>query len=222
MKVVTYSRVSTKKQGKSGLGLDAQKSTMQRFVDHENIQVLEEYCEVESGKGSDALIMRPQLRKAIEHAKSNSAAVLVAKLDRLSRDVAFISSLMANKVPFIVAELGKDVDPFMLHIYAALAQKEREMICQRIRDALAVKKASGVQLGNRTNLDEARKNATKTIKRSAVDFAEKVAPIIKKIHEAGNTSHSACARSLNALGIRTARGGQWHATSVRRVLQIIS
>lgn len=90
---------------------------------------------------------------------------------------------------------------------------------ESIKKALAVKKASGVQLGNRTNLDEARKNATKTIKRSAVDFAEKVAPIIKKIHEAGNTSHSACARSLNALGIRTARGGQWHATSVRRVLE---
>ena len=117
--------------------------------------VLEEFVDVETGKGSDALDRRPQLRDALALARRNKAAA-VAKLDRLSRGVAFIAGLMSHRVPFIVAELGADADPFMLHIYAALAQKERAMIADRTRVALAAKKAQGARLGNPTNLAEAQ------------------------------------------------------------------
>ena len=111
-----------------------------------------EYVEVETGKGADALDRRPRLAAALAAARKTRAPVVVAKLCRLSRDVAFISGLMAQRVPFIVAELGTDADPFMLHIYAALAEKERGMIAERTRAALAAKKPQGANLGNRTNL----------------------------------------------------------------------
>ncbi len=119
----------------------------------EGMTLLPEHVEVETGKGSDALDRRPQLAAALAAARSAKCPVLVAKLDRLSRDVAFISGLMAQRVPFIVAELGADADPFMLHLYAALAEKERRLIAERTRAALAVKKAAGARLGNRSNLD---------------------------------------------------------------------
>ena len=107
-----------------------------------------EFVEVETGKGADALARRPQLAAALAEAKHRKCAVAVAKLDRLSRDVHFISGLMAERVQFVVTELGADVDPFLLHLYAALAEKERRLISQRTRDALAAKKAQGKQLGN--------------------------------------------------------------------------
>ena len=110
---------------------------------------------MESGKGADALELRPQLRRALGEAKLRRCSVVVAKLDRLSRDVAFIAGLMAQKVAFIVADLGPDVDPFILHIYAALAEKERALISQRTREALARAKERGVAIGN-PRLREAR------------------------------------------------------------------
>src|SRR5258705_7615958 len=111
------------------------------------MQILAEYVEAETGKGSDALERRPQLRAALAAAKAAKCSVLVSKLDRLSRDVAFISGLMEQRVPFIVAELGRDAEPFMLHLYAALAEKERRLISERTRGALAAKKAAGARLG---------------------------------------------------------------------------
>ena len=123
--IVSYIRVSTGKQGKSGLGIEAQREAIARFAAAEGCEVLSEVVEVETGKGADALDRRPKLAEALARARKSKASVVVAKLCRLSRDVAFISGLMAQRVPFIVAELGADADPFMLHIYAALAEKER-------------------------------------------------------------------------------------------------
>src|ERR1700690_3270583 len=154
--VVSYIRVSTAQQGKSGLGIEAQRAALARFIEAEGCETLAEFVEVETGKGADALDRRPQLAAALAAARKGKAAVLVAKLDRLSCDVAFASGLMAQRVPFIVAELGADADPFMLHLYAALAEKERAMIAERTRVALAARKAQGVRLGNPTNLAEAQ------------------------------------------------------------------
>src|SRR3982751_2198661 len=137
MRAVTYIRVSSEQQGRSGLGIEAQRRAVERFTAEHGYEVAAEFVEVETGKGSDALERRPQLAAALKRAKAERCPVLVAKLDRLSRDVAFVSGLMAQRVPFIVAELGPDVDSFMLHVYAALAEKERAMISARTRDALA-------------------------------------------------------------------------------------
>ena len=151
-KAVAYLRVSTQQQQRSGLGIEAQRAAIAWFAEAEGIRIVAEFVEAETGKGADALDRRPQLAAALAAAKSAKCAVLVSKLDRLSRDVAFVSGLMAQRVPFIVAELGRDADPFMLHLYAALAEKERRLISERAKAALAAKKASGASLGNPKNL----------------------------------------------------------------------
>ncbi len=120
--LIAYYRVSTQKQGRSGLGLEAQRKAVASFAEAEGFEIVAEFTEVETGKGSDALDRRPQLKAALKAAKKARCEVAVAKLDRLSRDVAFISGLMAQRVPFIVTALGRNVDPFMLHIYAAMAR----------------------------------------------------------------------------------------------------
>src|SRR4029077_3732520 len=114
----------------------------------EGYELVRVFVEVETGKGSDALERRPQLAAALAEARRKRCSVAVAKLDRLSRDVHFISGLMAHRVPFLVAELGSDVDPFILHLFAALAEKERALISTRTRQALSAAKARGVALGN--------------------------------------------------------------------------
>src|SRR3954447_13793038 len=128
---VAYLRVSSEQQGRSGLGLDAQRQGVERFAAQPGPSIVQTHTEVEPGRGGDALDRRPQLAAALRRAKAERCSVVVAKLDRLSRDVAFVSGLMAQRVPFVVAELGPDVDPFMLHVYAALAEKERAMISAR-------------------------------------------------------------------------------------------
>src|ERR1700704_297771 len=115
-RAIAYYRVSTKQQQRSGLGIDAQRATVTRFAEAEGMTIIAEYVETETGKGADALARRPQLAAALSAARSARCSVLVSKLDRLSRDVAFVSGLMAQRVPFIVAELGRDADPFMLHL----------------------------------------------------------------------------------------------------------
>ncbi len=148
--VVAYHRVSTERQGRSGLGLEAQRERCTAFVAQNGMEIVESFVEIETGKGSDALDRRPQLATALGAARRLRCQVLVAKLDRLSRDVHFIAGLMVQRVPFLVAELGTDVDPFMLHIYAALAEKERRMISERTRAALQARKKQGAKLGNPT------------------------------------------------------------------------
>src|SRR6266850_7312776 len=153
--MIVYYRVSTQRQGRSGLGLEAQRSAVTRFAESEGLAIVAEFIEVETGSGADALAQRPQLAAALAQAKKLKCPVIVAKLDRLSRDVAFIAGLMAQRVPFIVAELGADCDPFMLHIYAALAEKERRQISERTRAALASRKLQGTKLGNPTSAGRA-------------------------------------------------------------------
>ncbi len=216
--IISYLRVSTDKQGKNGLGIEAQREAVARFIAAEGCEVLGEFVEVETGKGADALDRRPQLAAALAQARKAKAAVVVAKLDRLSRDVHFISGLMAQRGPFIVAELGADADPFMLHIYAALAEKERALISERTRAALAQKKAQGVVLGNRTNLADASAKGVDANRAAADAFAANVLPIVRQIEASGVKGHRAIAAALNARWVRTARGGDWHATTVRNLL----
>jgi DNA invertase Pin-like site-specific DNA recombinase len=144
--------------------------------------------------------------------------VIVAKLDRLSRDVAFVSGLMVQRVPFIVAELGVDADPFMLHLYAALAEKERRLISQRARAALASKKAAGAKLGNPSNLREAGVVGREAQVAEAGRFAKAVRPLIAEIQKAGIVGFGSIAGVLNERGIRTNRGARWHGSTVRNVL----
>ena len=215
--LVSYIRVSTSQQGRSGLGIEAQREALARFADAEGFEIVAEFVEVETGKGSDALDRRPQLSAALARARSVHCPVAVAKLDRLSRDVHFISGLMAHRVAFVVAELGADVDPFVLHLYAALADKERALIAGRTRAALAAAKARGVKLGN-PNIEHARERAIAVIKGEAERAAGNVLPIINEVRRAGATSLRQIAEALNSRGISTPRGGVWHATSVRNVL----
>jgi hypothetical protein len=149
--IIAYYRVSTQKQARSGkkglgLGLEAQREALERFAQANGLQIVAEFTEIETGKGADALELRPQLASALNMARKRKCSVTVAKLDRLSRDVHFISGLMVHRVPFIVAELGANIDPFMLHIYAALAQKERALISERTKAALG-RKGSGDGFG---------------------------------------------------------------------------
>lgn len=216
-RAVTYYRVSTARQGRSGPGIEAQRAVT-RFAETEGIEVIAEHVEVETGKGSDALDRRPQLAAALAQARNFKCPILVAKLDRLSRDVAFISGLMAQRVPFIVAELGADADPFMLHLYAALAEKERRLISERTKLALAARKAKGLALGNRTNAAEAAAAGRTTQRAQASTMANAILPIIRSLQAAGCHTLAEIADALNGRGVRTARGRSWHASSVRNVL----
>jgi DNA invertase Pin-like site-specific DNA recombinase len=220
-RLVAYIRVSTSQQGRSGLGIEAQRGALVRFVKAEGFEIAREFVEVETGKGSDALDRRPQLSAALAEARKLKCSVVVAKLDRLSRDVHFVSGLMAHRVPFVVAELGPDVDPFVLHLFAALAEKERAMISARTRSALEAAKARGVVLGG-PKLHEARIKGVATLKAEANRQAANVLPIIREAQKAGARTLREIAQSLNARGVLTPRGGQWYATSVKNALARVS
>jgi DNA invertase Pin-like site-specific DNA recombinase len=216
--LVAYLRVSTGRQGRSGLGLEAQRQALRRFVETEGFDIVAEFIEVETGKGADALDRRPQLVAALAAARRQGRCpVAVAKLDRLGRDVHFISGLMVHRVPFLVAELGPDVDPFILHLYAALAQKELKMISDRTKEALTAARARGVKLGN-PKLADARKAAHKELRAMADRHAANVVPIIQEIQRTGASTLREIADALNARGIGTPRGGRWYATSVKNAL----
>lgn len=189
--VVACFRVSTERQGRSGLGLDAQRERCAVFAFQNGLEVVEAFTEVETGKGSDALDRRLQLAAALTAAKRRRCAVLVARLDRLSRNVHFIAGLMVQRVPFLVAELGADVDPFMLYIYAALAEKERRMISERTRAALAARKRRGARLDNPTNLAEAGLKGEVKTAQDARRFAENVTPIFRQVRASGVARHAA-------------------------------
>lgn len=206
---IGYVRVSTQRQGRSGLGIEAQQAALARFAEAEGYRLVETFTEVETGKGADALDRRPQLAAALKIARKNKAPIIVAKLCRLSRDVHFISGLMSHKTPFIVTELGADADPFMLHIYAALAEKVRRDIAQRTRDALAAKKAQGVKLGGLNAKGIANRDA-------ALECAKALAPIFAEL---GDKSAREIARILNERKVETPTGKQWSAMTVNRVRQ---
>jgi DNA invertase Pin-like site-specific DNA recombinase len=208
MDLVAYYRVSKERQGRSGLGLEAQRAAVHRFAEAEGCLIVAEFTEVETAKGFDALDRRPQLAAAMKAARRRKAYVVVAKLDRLSRDVAFISGLMTQRVPFIVAELGRDVDPFMLHIYAAVAEKERRLIAERTRLALQAAKARGQQLGN-PDLGAANKAAA-----AARDAA--LRPMLVEL--AGKTLRE-IAQAVTDHGIEAPRGGPWNNVTVMRAMR---
>ena len=215
---VAYFRVSTARQGRSGLGVEAQREAVARFAAAEGFEIIGEFVEVETGKGADALDRRPQLAGALATGRQHKCPVIVAKLDRLSRDVAFIAGLMAQRVAFIVAELGADADPFMLHIYAALAEKERRLISERTRSALAARKAQGARLGNRSNASEALALGRRVLVADADAFAANVLPIVETLRATGITDLRGLAAALNSRGVRTARGGRWHVSNVKNVI----
>ncbi len=230
---ICYYRVSTARQGRSGIGLEAQRAAVHRFAETEGLTILAEHTEIETGKGSDALERRPELAAALAGARKAKCPVLVAKLDRLSRDVHFISGLMAHRVPFIVAELGVGADPFMLHLYAALAEKERALISERTKAGLAVVKSaigengawtsrvSGrtiTRLGNPRNLAAAAGRGQEAQRAAADHFAANVLPVVETIRATGTTSLDAIAGELNRRAVRTARGGLWHGATVRNLI----
>jgi DNA invertase Pin-like site-specific DNA recombinase len=169
-------------------------------------------------KAKNSLDRRPQLAAALAAARIARCCVVVSKLDRLSRDVAFVSGLMAQRVPFIVAELGLDADPFMLHLYAALAEKERRLISERTKAALAAKKASGAKLGNPSNIAAAGVYGRQIQVAAANQFASGLLPVIEAIRRTGATTLEAITRALNERGIRPARGPRWYASSVANLL----
>ncbi|MEH2525836.1 MULTISPECIES: recombinase family protein [unclassified Bradyrhizobium] len=204
---VAYYRVSRERQGRSGLGLEAQQAAVTRFCAAEGFDIRATHIEVETAKGFDALERRPELAAAMKAAKKAKCPVIVAKLCRLSRNVAFISTLMEKRVPFIVTQLGLNVDPFMLHIYAAMAEKERAQIAERTRDALAAAKARGTVLGNAA---QAKANSD-----MAAEFAEGLREVVWPFI---NLSSRRIASILNARDIATPTGGKWHSQSVLRLI----
>jgi DNA invertase Pin-like site-specific DNA recombinase len=217
-RAVAYYRVSTRQQQRSGLGIEAQRAAVARFAEAESIQIIAEFVEAETGKGSDALDRRPQLAAALAAAKAAKCCVLVSKLDRLSRDVAFVAGLMAQRVPFIVAELGRDADPFMLHLYAALAEKERRLISERTKAALAIRKASGGKLGNPANIRDAGDLGRTTAMAAADDHARNLLPVLRSLRAEGAITIGATTRALNERKIPTPRGSRWHVSSVANLL----
>ena len=204
---VIYTRVSTESQGKSGLGLEAQRRDIDLYLENyaPAHEIVGSYQEVVTGAKAD----REELNKAVDLARSQNATLLVSKLDRLSRDVEFIAGLI-KRVTLRVAAMP-NADNFQLHIYAALAEQERAFISLRTKQALQIAKARGVKLG--TARPEARKRI-EAIKANADVFASKVIETIR-VHRSANRTYSYIATELNKLGVPTARGGRWYGSTVR-------
>jgi DNA invertase Pin-like site-specific DNA recombinase len=216
-KAIAYIRVSTARQGRSGLGLEAQRAAIEAYARHDSFEVLQEYIEVETGAGTrrEALERRPKLDAALRHARRLHVPLIVAKLDRLSRDVNFISGLMAQRVELIVADLGRQSDPFVLHIWAALAQKERELISTRTKAALAAAKARGVRLGrhSKRELRSMGKKGNAVVSAAASARDEAVRWAVEPLYDQGLTLR-AIADKLNERKVLPARGDTWHASTV--------
>lgn len=210
---IIYRRVSTKGQGDSGLGLEAQQRDIDLFLSsyaETPFTVLAEFTDIESGKNND----RPELAKALELCRKTRATLLVAKLDRLSRRVSFIATLMEDpKVSFRVASIPR-ASKIELHLYAMLAEQERDFISTRTKAALAVAKAKGVKLGGIRPKTEARNEA---IQDAAQGRALKVADLIRPLRDQGKTLRE-IADALNLNKVPTARGGSWAASQVKRVM----
>jgi DNA invertase Pin-like site-specific DNA recombinase len=210
---VAYFRVSTDQQGKSGLGLDAQRKAVADYLNGGNWKLVGEFTEIESGKNG----ARPQLAAALAACKKRKAKLVIAKLDRLSRNLAFIANLLEAGTDFVAAD-NPHANKSMVQMMAVFAEMERDAISKRTREALAAAKSRGVQLGN-PRLAEASAIAIAASKEAADRFAANVAPIIKQIQASGVSSLRGVARTLSARGVKTARGGQWTARMVINVLR---
>lgn len=204
---VAYYRVSTEKQGRSGLGLEAQRKAVEEFVGSAGV-ITEEFVEVESGKKNN----RAQLEKALKACRKAGATLVVAKLDRLSRSLSLIARIMESGSEFVAAD-NPHANKFTIHILGAVAEFERDQISTRTKAALAAAKARGVELG-RNGKELAKTNAA-----AADAFALEVRPHVDDARDAGHTSVRAIAAELNRKGIETAGGGSWHPTTVQRLLE---
>ena len=216
MQFVTYLRVSTERWGQSGLGLEAQRAAVAAHVLGRG-EVAAEFVEVESGKRAD----RPELVRALAEAKRAGAVLLIAKLDRLARNVAFIANLLESGVEVTAADMP-EANRFVLHVMAAVAEQEGRAISERTKAALAAAKARGVKLGwsipgRASERGQAARKGAAVNKTRALTRAANVLPVIEQIR-AGRASLRQIAAELNARGIKAARGGSWHATTVRNVL----
>lgn len=218
-RVVAYYRVSTEGQGRSGLGLEAQRHAVHALCDRRGWQVVTEYTEVESGKRND----RPQLEAALADARRTGAKLVVAKLDRLSRNAEFTLSLRNSGVDFVCAD-NPDVNRLTIGLLAVINEDERERIAERTRAALQAAKARGVRLGNPNGAAALRRAAkgngaaVEVVKGNAARFAADLKETVGEIRASGKTSLPAIAAELNARHIQTRRGGKWHASSVRNLL----
>lgn len=209
-KFIAYYRVSTDRQGRSGLGLDAQRTAVYSYLGHSNT-LISEFTEVETGKRND----RPELLKALAECKKQRARLIIAKLDRLARNLYFISGLMESGVEFVACDVP-GANRMMLQILAVFAEHEREMISKRTKEALAVAKGRGQRLGN-PNPFPASLLGRKKNKAEADKFAETVRPLVNTLKMQGLSLRDIAAE-MNSRSIKTARGGEWHATTVRNVL----
>ncbi|PWE30581.1 resolvase [Maritimibacter sp. 55A14] len=220
LRLVAYERVSTARQGRSGLGLDAQRKAIDAFASERSAEVLARFTEVESGRKSD----RPELVRALDLARLTGATLVIAKLDRLSRNAAFLLTLRDSGVRFLAVDMPEAND-LTVGIMALVAQQEREAISRRTREALAAAKARGVKLGN-PNGAAALRRAGKggaplraAVTRNADRHARGLADVVAEITRAGHTSLRAIAAELNARGMLTRRGGRWHVSTVRNLLR---
>jgi DNA invertase Pin-like site-specific DNA recombinase len=220
MRAVIYMRVSTERQGRSGLGLDAQRAAVEAFCASRGCEVLGEFVEVESGKRDD----RPELEAALRHAKMTGATLVIAKLDRLSRNVAFLAQLQDAGVRFVAADMP-DANELTIHIMAAMAQHERKAISARTKAALAQAKERGTRLGNPMGAEafqgrqkEGAQAAATVHRASAQAYAEEVRPIIDDIRAQGLTSLGQIATELDRRGIVPPRGDSWSKMTVSRII----
>jgi len=205
---VAYFRVSTNRQGRSGLGLDAQREAVAQFLAGRGATVVTEFVEVESGGKDD----RPKLHEALAVCQREKAALLIAKLDRLARSVAFIANLMDSDTEFVAVDMPY-ASRFVLHVLAAVAEHERQIIGERTKAALAAAKARGVRLGLNGRLLAARYRA------DATTFAVEIAGAITTARGAGARTTQQIANHLNGVGLPSRQGGRWHPCSVARVLR---
>jgi DNA invertase Pin-like site-specific DNA recombinase len=219
MQMIAYYRVSTAKQGRAGLGLDAQAASVAAFVQERGATVVASFTEIESGKRNE----RPELTKAVQAAKLTGSTLLIGKLDRLSRDLHFLTGLQKAGVKFVAADMP-DANEITVPIIAAMAQFESQMISKRTKEALAAAKARGVRLGNpngaRALRDAAQGNRASlaVIKAKAQERARDLKSIVEDIKRGGATSWEAIARELNARGIQSPRMGVWYGGGVARMM----
>jgi DNA invertase Pin-like site-specific DNA recombinase len=204
---IAYYRVSTVRQGMSGLGLDAQRAATLAFLKLTEAELVSEFTEVESGKRAN----RPELAAAIHACRESGAILLIAKLDRLARNVHFISGLLESGVKFTAIDMP-NADRFMLHVYAAMAEEEARRISERTTAALAAAKARGVELGRNGSVLARKHKATADV------FARDVGPRIAAMHEQDGLTYRAIAESLNRSRFATFGGKAWHSTSVHRIV----
>lgn len=218
-KLIGYTRVSTKEQGKTKNGLEAQAEAIRLFAQYNGYEVVEIVQEVQSGADDERPVLAAITKRA---AKEKNTYIVVNKLDRLSRNALFILQYVQQNPRFIVTMLGENVDPFTLHIYAGLAEKERQMISDRTRAGLQAKKARGEVLGaSKAVLEKASASSAIAVKSQADAFAERLKPSIGRMREAGMTFRQ-MADELNASGTKTARGGDWHPMTVRNLVERFS